>query len=159
MSNNENIVDIANNYMYPTTLESYLEKGLLKEYLMCLDSSSLEYAMDYILEQERTEIRELILKAIQEEFKIRDNNKGKVRLPIYMGRFIKTEKNTLLIFLANHKLSDYLQSLSDTELDDAERNLYMDDIVGNALEILSAIRIEKEYRTQEIEEQNIKVVK
>lgn len=159
MSNNENIVDIANNYMYPTTLESYLEKGLLKEYLMCLDSSSLEYAMDYILEQERTEIRELILKAIQEEFKIRDNNKGKVRLPIYMGRFIKTEKNTLLIFLANHKLSDYLQSLSDTELDDAERNLYMDDIVGDALEILSAIRIEKEYRTQEIEEQNIKVVK
>lgn len=159
MSNNENIVDIANNYMYPTTLESYLEKGLLKEYLMSLDSSSLEYAMDYILEQERTEIRELILKAIQEEFKIRDNNKGKVRLPIYMGRFIKTEKNTLLIFLANHKLSDYLQSLSATELDDAERNLYMDDIVGDALEILSAIRIEKEYRTQEIEEQNIKVVK
>ncbi len=149
MQDNQNIVDIANNYIYPKTLEAFLESNMLIEYLKALDEDSIEYAMDYIEAEELTEIRKLILSLINKEFQIRDENRRKVKYPSYIGRHIITEKRTLTIFLANHKLTDYLQTLTDNELDQAERNLYMDDIVGDALEILCSIRIEKEYRTQE----------
>lgn len=168
MPNNESIVDIANNYIYPTTLESYLEKGLLVEYLKSLDEDSLEYAMDYIEKDDITEIRQLILGLIQKEFQSRDEERlsrmypryDRVypMLPTYIGRFVRSEIRTLTIFLANHKLTEYLQTLDDSELEQAERNLYVDDIVGDALDILSAIRIEKEYRLQNKEETNKKVV-
>ena len=78
--------------------------------------------------------------------------------PTYIGRFIRSEKSTLTLFLANHKLTEYLQTLDDSELEQAERNLLVDDIVDEALDILSAIRIEKEYRLQNKEETNKKVV-
>ena len=48
-------------------------------------------------------------------------------------------------------MTEYLQTLTDLELEQAERNLYVDDIVGDALDILSSIRIEKEYREQIVE--------
>ena len=168
MPNNENIVDIANNYIYPSTLELYLEKGLLVEYLQALDEDSLEYARDYIEMDDLTETRLLIMNLIKKEFTIRAYNiasrvygQAKVypMIPTYIGKFVRSEKRTLTIFLANHKLTEYLQTLTDGELEQAERNLYVDDLVGNALDILSAIRIEKEYRAQTKTEPNKKVVK
>lgn len=169
MPNNENIVDLANNYIYPSTLELYLEKGLLVEYLKALDEDSLEYARDYIEMDDLTETRMLIMDLINKEFLIRATNRATrlystydrviPMIPTYIGKFVRSEKRTLTIFLANHKLTEYLQTLTDTELEQAERNLYVDDIVGDALDILSAIRIEKEYRTQTITEPNKKVVK
>lgn len=168
MPNNKNIVAIANNYIYPTTLEMYLEKGLLGEYLQALDEDSLEYAMDYIEKDDITEIRQLILGLIQKEFQSRDEERlsriypryDRVypMFPTYIGRFIRSEKSTLTLFLANHKLTEYLQTLDDSELEQAERNLLVDDIVDEALDILSAIKIEKEYRLQNKEETNKKVV-
>lgn len=168
MPNNENIVDIANNYIYPSTLELYLEKGLLVEYLHALDGDSLESARDYIEMDDLTETRLLIMNLIKKEFIIRAYNiasrvyaQAKVypMIPTHIGKFVRSEKRTLTIFLANHKLTEYLQTLTDEELEQAERNLYVDDLVGDALDILSAIRIEKEYRAQTKTEPNKKVVK
>lgn len=169
MQNNENIVDLANNYIYPSTLEIYLEKGLLVEYLKSLDEDSLEYARDYIEMDDLTETRMLIMDLINKEFEIRATNRATrlyptydrfiPMIPTYIGKFVRSEKRTLTIFLANHKLTEYLQTLTDAELEQAERNLYVDDIVGDALDILSAIRIEKEYRAQTKTEPNKKVVK
>ena len=168
MPNNEKIVALANNYIYPATLEMYLEKGLLYEYQQVLDADSLEYAMDYIEKDDITETRHLILGLIKKEIQTRAYNiasrvysQAKVypMIPTYIGRFVRSEKSTLTLFLANHKLTEYLQTLDDSELEQAERNLYVDDLVGDALDILSAIRIEKEYRAQTKTEPNKKVVK
>lgn len=167
MQDNKNIVDIANNYIYPSTLELYLEKGLLVEYLKSLDEDSLEYARDYIEMDDLTETRLLIMDLINKEFEIRANNRASrlyhsfdrviPMIPTYIGKFVISEKRTLTIFLAAHKLTEYLQTLTDAELEQSERNLYVDDITGDALDILSAIRIEKEYREQS-KESNKKVV-
>lgn len=168
MTNIEKVANIEDNYILPTTLELYLEKGLLVEYLQALDEDSLEYAHDYIEKDDLTETRVLIMNLIKKEFTIRAYNiasrvygQAKVypMLPTYIGKFVRSEKRTLTIFLANHKLTEYLQTLTDGELEQAERNLFVDDLVGDALDILSAIRIEKEYRAQNKTEQNKKVVK
>lgn len=145
----EAIIQEANAYILPQTLEFYLEKGMIIEYLHSFDNDSLEYAMDFIEADEITEKRKLILLLIKKEF----NNRikyPKTSIQTYIGKFIKSGKRTLTIFLASHKLTDYLQTLSDEELHDAETNLYMDDIVGDAENILDAIRTEKEYRQQQL---------
>lgn len=139
------IVKNANFYILPQTLESYLEKDLLLEYLRALDADSLEYALDYIESDDIVDLRENILSLIQTELKNRLVKPGQP----YTGKYVRTTKKTLTIFLANHKLTEYLQTLSDYELECAERDLYIDDIKGDAVEILAAIRIEKEYRSQE----------
>lgn len=168
MPNNEKIVALANNYIYPATLEMYLEKGLLYEYLQVLDADSLEYAMDYIEKDDITETRHLILGLIKKELVAKAEaiasrvypryDRVYPMIPTYIGRFVRSEKSTLTLFLANHKLTEYLQTLDNSELEQAERNLMVDDLVDEALDILSAIRIEKEYRAQ-AQEQNKKVVK
>ena len=66
-----------------------------------------------------------------------------------MEVYEKTSKKTLVKHLANHTLTDYLQTLTDGELEQAYHYLFLDDLVGDALDILSAITIEKEYRSQE----------
>ena len=167
MTSTENIVDFANSYIYPATLESYLKKDMLIEYLRSLDEDSLEYAMDYLEAEEPSENRNLILSLIQNEFKLRAEaraarmypaNKVYSIFPRYTGKHIRTERSTLTIFLANNKLTEYLQTLTDGELEVAERNLYVDDITDEIVDIISAIRNEKEYRAQTKNEQNKKVV-
>ncbi len=146
-----NIENHPDHYVLPTTLESYLEKGLLVEYLRSLDDDSIELAMDYIEMDDVNEVRQLIYDLIQKEFRFREANMRKIRFPQYIGKTIVNEKRTLTLFLASHKLTEYLQTLNDWELELAESNLYMDDIVGDAIDILSAIQIEKEYRAQQQE--------
>lgn len=167
MTSTENIIDLANSYIYPATLESYLKKDMLIEYLRSLDEDSLEYAMDYLEAEEPSENRNIILSLIQNEFKLRDEaraarmyptNKVYSIFPRYTGKHIRTERSTLTIFLANNKLTEYLQTLTDGELEVAERNLYVDDITDEIVDIISAIRNEKEYRAQPKDEQNKKVV-
>ena len=47
---------------------------------------------------------------------------------------------------ANHTLTEYLQSLSDEELEQAEMSIMADDILGIRIDILGTIRNEFEYR-------------
>lgn len=47
---------------------------------------------------------------------------------------------------ANHTLTEFLQSLSDEELEQAEMSVMADDILGIRIDILGTIRNEFEYR-------------
>ncbi len=151
MENTEIKIYHPDHYVLPATLEKYLERGLLLEYLRTLDDDSLELAIDYLEMDDIDEVKHIIYNLIQKEFKFREDNCRKAKFPQYIGKYIVSEKRTLAVFLANHKLTEYLQTLDNFELDMAEKNLYVDDIAGIAIDILGAIRIEKEYRSQQEE--------
>ena len=158
-------------YIFPSTLEDYLEKDLLIQYLHALDDKNLEMAMDFIEMDEITDVRQMILDLIEKEFEIRENERmpqfyfsydyedETPRMPIFPNDFVRTEKRTLTIFLAAHKLTDFLQTLTDSELIIAERNLRFGELDSETIDIQSAIQIEKEYRAQAKAEQNQKVAK
>ena len=158
-------------YIFPSTLEDYLEKGLLIQYLHALDDKNLEMAMDFIEMDEITDVRQMILNLIIKEFEIRENEiiqkpyfsydyeDGTLRMPFFPNDFVRTEKRTLTIFLAAHKLTDFLQTLTDSELILAERNSHFGELDSETIDIQSAIQIEQEYRAQAKAEQNQKVVK
>lgn len=135
------------NYNLPKTLEFYLQKGLLIEYLMSLDDESLEEAKQYIVCDDIIGLRIPILLNIENELRTRKLNPIASK-KITIKEQSRTLKNTLIIFLANNKLTDYLQTLTWNELLEAEMYLYYDDIVGEVIDIISAIRMEKEYREQ-----------
>jgi len=50
---------------------------------------------------------------------------------------------------ANHNLTDTLKSLSDEELSKYLIDIFLDDIIGDRLDILIALRNEAEYRESE----------
>lgn len=156
-----------NKYIFPSTLEEYLKKDLLIQYLNALDDKNLEMAMYFIEMDEITEVRQMILNLIKNELKMRTKERMPRHYPSYnevmpifqtLNAFIRAEKRTLTIFLANNKLTEYLKTLTDGELQVAEGNLYINDITADTMDILSAIRIEKEYRAQPKDETNKKVV-
>lgn len=159
------------NFIFPSTLEDYLEKGLLMQYLYALDDKNLEMAMDFIKMDEITEVRQMILNLIKKELEIRETKRipkfyfsydyedETPRIPFSPNDFVRTEKRTLTLFLAAHKLTDFLQTLTDSELIIAERNLRFGELDSETIDIQSAIQIEQEYRAQAKAEQNQKVVK
>ena len=67
-----------------------------------------------------------------------------------------TSPKALEYFYSQRVLTEYLQTLSDKELLQAEMNLMVDDIIGDRIGILDAIRQEKEYRIDGNIETNIK---
>ena len=54
--------------------------------------------------------------------------------------------NELSVYYSEYTLSEFLKTLSLKELKSAEMNMYLDDIVGDKINILDAIKNEIEYR-------------
>lgn len=137
----------SNEHYTPETLELYLSKNLLFEYLKILDLSCLEEAKRLIECDDITEPRLVILKALEFEIRSRylSSKSSNVRIKFDIQNPKRYSKKTLKYFLYIHRLTDYLQTLSDYELERCN-DLAFDDIFDDECAILDAVKLEQEYR-------------
>ncbi len=136
------------NHYYPKVLEEYAANELLLEYLKILDDTTLEVAKRLIECDDLNELRMAILHAINSEIAYRKSNPNASFETKYYGN-IKYSKNTLKYFLCIHRLTDYLTTLNDIELDACHWTIAADDILEDEANILDAIKNEQQYRTTE----------
>lgn len=146
----------SNEYYNPQTLELYLEKNLLFEYLKVLDIPVLEEAKSLIECDDLTANRIVILKAIELELKskyLQDKSKhAKMHFNINTPK--RYSKKTLLYFLYINRLTDFLTTLADEELERCH-NIACDDIFEDECKILDAVKQEEEYRKQNNQDNTI----
>lgn len=139
----------SNEHYNPKALELYLSKNLLLEYLKILDISCLEEAKRLIECDDLTKERMVIYRALELEIKNRylSEKITRVKINFNIQSPKRYSKKTLLYFLYINRLTDYLTTLSDEELERCH-DIACDDIFDDECKILDAVRTKQEYREQ-----------
>lgn len=135
----------------PKILEIYLHNDLLFEYLKILDLKTLENAKRLIECDDILGDRIVILKALELEIKTRYAQEEKIqKYSSYSSNSpeVRHSKKVLKYFLFINRLTDYLQTLTDEELERCY-DLGADDIFDDECNILDSVRLEQEYRASD----------